>query len=147
MKYVSLSIDYIVRIGEVKLSDEGKQSISQSHELVLDYFQRVRSSDIIGLMNLFSEDSVIYEPFSKSKCLMGKSEIEPFLRTVVMANKGMQYELEIEKSGQSIGENMVIVFVRFNKVGSIASKFRFEFQPQDESNSLKIKTIHIEFMD
>ena len=129
------------------MSDEGKQSISQSHELVLDYFQRVRSSDIIGLMNLFSEDSVIYEPFSKSKCLMGKSEIEPFLRTVVMANKGMQYELEIEKSGKSIGENMVIVFVRFNKVGSIASKFRFEFQPQDESNSLKIKTIHIEFMD
>ena len=129
------------------MSDEGKQSISQSHELVLDYFQRVRSSDIIGLMNLFSEDSVIYEPFSKSKCLMGKSEIEPFLRTVVMANKGMQYELEIEKSGQSIGENMVIVFVRFNKVGSIASKFRFEFQPQDESNSLKIKTIHIEFID
>ena len=129
------------------MSDEGKQSISQSHELVLDYFQRVRSSDIIGLMNLFSEDSVIYEPFSKSKCLMGKSEIEPFLRTVVMANKGMQYELEIEKSGQSIGENMVIVFVRFNKVGSIASKFRFEFQPKDESNSLKIKTIHIEFID
>ena len=129
------------------MSDEGKQSISQSHELVLDYFQRVRSSDIIGLMNLFSEDSVIYEPFSKSKCLMGKSEIEPFLRTVVMANKGMQYELEIEKSGQSIGENMVIVFVRFNKVGSIASKFRFEFQPQDESNSLKIKTIHIEFIE
>ena len=128
------------------MSDEGKQSISQSHELVLDYFQRVRSSDIIGLMNLFSEDSVIYEPFSKSKCLMGKSEIEPFLRTVVMANKGMQYELEIEKSGQSTGENMVIVYVRFNKVGSIASKFRFEFQPQDESNSLKIKTIHIEFI-
>ena len=129
------------------MSDEGKQSISQSHELVLDYFQRVRSSDIIGLMNLFSEDSVIYEPFSKSKCLMGKSEIEPFLRTVVMANKGMRYELEIEKSGQSIGENMVIVLVRFNKVGSIASKFRFEFKPQDESNSLKIKTIHIEFID
>jgi ketosteroid isomerase-like protein len=129
------------------LSDEGKQSISQSHELVLDYFQRVRSSDITGLMNLFSEDSVIYEPFSKSKCVIGKSEIEPFLRTVVMANKGMQYDLEIEKSGQSTAENMVIVLVRFNKVGSIASKFRFEFQPQDESDSLKIKTMHIEFMD
>ncbi len=129
------------------MSDEGKQTISQSHELVLDYFQRVRSSDISGLMNLFSEDSVIYEPFSKSKCLIGKSEIEPFLRTVVMANKGMQYELEIEKSGQSTHENIVIVLVRFNKVGSIASKFRFEFQPQDESNSLKIKTIHIKFID
>lgn len=129
------------------MSDEGKQSISQSHELVLDYFQRVRSSDITGLMNLFSEDSVIYEPFSKSKCVIGKSEIEPFLRTVVMANKGMQYDLEIEKSGQSTAENMVIVLVRFNKVGSIASKFRFEFQPQDESDSLKIKTMHIEFMD
>jgi hypothetical protein len=98
-------------------------------------------------MNLFSEDSVIYEPFSKSKCLIGKSEIEPFLRTVIMANKGMQYELEIEKSGLSTDENMVIVLVRFNKVGSIASKFRFEFQPKDESNSLKIKTMHIEFID
>ena len=129
------------------MSDEGKQSISQSRELVLDYFQRVRSSDISGLMNLFSEDSVIYEPFSKSKCLIGKSEIEPFLRTVVMANKGMQYELEIEKSGVGTDENMLIVLVRFNKVGSIASKFRFEFQPQDESNSLKIKTIHIEFKE
>ena len=129
------------------MSDENKQSISQSRELVLDYFQRVRSSDISGLMNLFSEDSVIYEPFSKSKCLIGKSEIEPFLRTVIMANKGMQYELEIEKSGQSTDENMVIVLVRFNKVGSIASKFRFEFKPQDETNSLKIKTIHIEFID
>ena len=129
------------------MSDEDKQSISQSHELVLDYFQRVRSCDISGLMNLFSEDSVIYEPFSKSKCLIGKSEIEPFLRTVVMANKGMQYELEIEKSGQGTDENMLIVLVRFNKVGSIASKFRFEFQPQDESNSLKIKTIHIEFIE
>jgi hypothetical protein len=129
------------------LSDESKQNISQSHELVLDYFQRVRSSDISGLMNLFSDDSVIYEPFSKSKCLIGKSEIEPFLRTVVMANKGMQYELEIEKSGQSTGENMMIVLVRFNKVSSIASKFRFEFQSQDESDSLKIKTLHIEFID
>jgi len=98
-------------------------------------------------MNLFSEDSVIHEPFSKSKCLMGKSEIEPFLRTVVMANKGMQYELEIEKSGEGTDKNMLIVLVRFNKVGSIASKFRFEFQPQDESNSLKIKTIHIEFKE
>jgi ketosteroid isomerase-like protein len=130
------------------LRDEIRQSISKSREsLVLDYFQRVRSSDLSGLLNLFSDDSVIYEPFSKSKCLMGKSEIEPFLRTVVMANKGMQYELEIEKAGQSAGENMVIVLVRFNKVGSITSKFRFEFQPQDESNSLKIKTIHIEFID
>lgn len=129
------------------MRDEIKQSISKSRELVLDYFQRVRSSDLSGLLNLFSDNSVIYEPFSKSKCLIGKSEIEPFLRTVVMANKGMQYELEIEKSGQSTDENMVIVLVRFNKVGSITSKFTFEFQPQDESNSLKIKTIHIEFID
>jgi hypothetical protein len=129
------------------LRDEIKQSISKSRELVLDYFQRVRSSDLSGLLNLFSDNSVIYEPFSKSKSLIGKSEIEPFLRTVVMANKGMRYELEIEKSGQSTDENMVIVLVRFNKVGSIASKFRFEFKPQDESNSLKIKTIHIEFID
>ena len=54
-----------------------------------------------GLLSLFSNDSMIYEPFSKSKCLVGKSEIEPFLRTVIMANKGMQYNFNIKKPGQS----------------------------------------------
>jgi len=58
----------------------------------------------------------------------------------------MQYNLEIEKPGQSADENMVFVLVRFSKGGSTTSKFRFEFQPHDESNS-KNKTIHIEFID
>jgi ketosteroid isomerase-like protein len=130
------------------LSDKIRQSISNAREsLVSDYFQRVSSGDISGLLSLFSDDSMICEPFSKSKCLIGKSEIEPFLRTAIMANKGMQYNLEIEKPGHSADENLVFVLVRFSKGGSITSKFRFEFQPHDESNCLKIKTIHIEFID
>ena len=89
---------------------------------------------------------MMYEPFSKSKCLVGKSEIEPFLRTVIMANKGMQYNLDIEESGQSADENLLFVLVMFSKGGSATGRFRFEFRPRDESNCLKIKTIHIEFM-
>ena len=130
------------------MSDENRQSISNPREsLVSDYFQRVRSGDISGLLSLFSDDSMIYEPFSKSKCLVGKSEIEPFLRTVIMANKGMQYNLDIKEPGQSANENLLFVLVRFSKGGSTIGKFRFEFQPRDESNCLKIKILHIEFMD
>ena len=130
------------------MSDESRHSISNPRKsLVSDYFQRVRSGDILGLLSLFSDDSMIYEPFSKSKCLVGKSEIEPFLRTVIMANKGMQYNLDIKELGQSADENSLFVLVRFSKGGSTIGKFRFEFQPHDESNCLKIKTIHIEFMD
>ena len=65
---------------------------------------------------------MIYEPFNKSKCLVGKSEIEPFLRTVIMANKGMQYNLDIEESGQSADENLLSVLVRFSKGGSTIGK-------------------------
>ena len=114
------------------MSDESRQSISKPREsLVSDYFQRVRSGDISGLLSLFSDDSMIYEPFSKSKCLVGKSEIEPFLRTVIIANKGMQYKLDIEEPGQGADENWLFVLVRFSKGGSTTSKFRFEFQPHD----------------
>ena len=129
------------------MSGESRETISNLREsLVSDYFKLVSSGDVSGLSNLFSDDSMIYEPFSKSECLIGKSEIVPFLRTVIMANKGMHYNLEIEKPEQSSDENLVFVLVRFSKGGSTTCKFRFEFQPRDESNCLRIKTIHIEFI-
>ena len=91
-----------------------------------------------GLLSLFSNDSMIYEPFSKSTCLVGKSEIEPFLRTVIMANKGMQYDLDIKEPGQSADGNLLLVLVRFSKGGSTIGKFRFEFQPRDDRTGFKI---------
>ena len=64
---------------------------------VQKYFNRIKNRDIEGLLDLFCDDPVIEEPFSKSKILLGKSEIEPFLKSVIMANEGLKYEINIER--------------------------------------------------
>lgn len=83
--------------------------------LALDYFRRVKSGDLQGLLNLFSDDPVIYEPFSKLKYVTGKSAIQSFLRTVVMANTGLEHEIRIEKIGQKANENSAVVLVTLTK--------------------------------
>lgn len=59
-----------------------------------------------NLLNLFTEDCRIYEPFSKGhvssdnevidKPLKGRSEIESFLRIVMMACDGLKQEIKFE---------------------------------------------------
>ena len=125
-----------------------QEGIMRTNEsLVLDYFRRVKSGDIQGLLNLFSDDSVIYEPFSKLRCVTGKSAIESFLRTVVLANTGLQHEIRIEKRGQKANENSAVVLVTFHKGDSITCRFTFEFEPPDEFNRGRIKTLTIKFTD
>jgi len=57
-----------------------------------------------GLLNLFTDDCVIYEPLGKGTLLhnnlrekihlKGKSEIESFFNIVMMASDGFQYQIE-----------------------------------------------------
>jgi hypothetical protein len=58
-----------------------------------------------GLLNMFRDDCIIYEPFSrgstfrnsdgaKKSYLKGSSEIESFLNIVMMASEGLQYEIK-----------------------------------------------------
>lgn len=100
-----------------------------------------------GLLNLFSDDSIVYEPFSKSKTLIGKLEIEFFLKTVIMANEGMQYEIKIESEEQRNNKNRIITLVTFHKGDSIRSRFIFETEYINELNQSRIKTLRIEFID
>jgi hypothetical protein len=68
------------------------------------------------LLNLFTDDCVIFEPFSKKQLthpnigmrdityLKGKSEIESFFNIVMMASDGLQYQIEfklIDKANNS----------------------------------------------
>lgn len=129
--------------------DLHEEIIKPNESLVLDYFQRVKSGDLSGLSDLFSDDSIIYEPFSKSKYVTGKSDIESFLRTVIMANVGLQQEIKNgkrEMKGRS-NENRVVVLVTFHKGGSITGRFTFEFARPDGLITGKIKTLNIEFVD
>jgi len=126
-----------------------EEIIKPNESLVLDYFQRVKSGDLSGLLNMFSDDSIICEPFSNSKYVTGKSEIESFFRTVIMANRGLQQEIKFGKREMKArtNENRVVVLVTFHRGGSITSRFTFEFVRPDGLNNGKIKRLIIEFTD
>jgi hypothetical protein len=72
---------------------------------VSDYFHFIDKKDMQKLLNLFAEDCIIFEPFSKKQslhfdngndktCLKGKFEIESFFNVVMMASDGLQYQIE-----------------------------------------------------
>lgn len=75
-----------------------------NRRIVSDYFHFINEKDMQGLLNLFAEDCVIYEPLGKGTLLhnalrekihlKGKSEIESFLNIVMMASDGFQYQIE-----------------------------------------------------
>jgi hypothetical protein len=118
--------------------------------LIQDYFKRIKSRDLHGLLSLFSEDPVIHEPFSKSKHISGKSEIESFFRTVIMANEGVQQEVKIEKERyeRHKHKNSVTALVIFRKENAVKARFTFGFEdPNEPELKSRIKTLNIEFID
>jgi ketosteroid isomerase-like protein len=119
-----------------------------SHEwLVRQYFNRVRSGDLHGLLDLFSDNCVIHEPFSSSKFLTGKIEIEPFFRSAIMANQGVQYEIKIEKERRKTVGNSMVAVVVFRKENEIKGKFTFDFKDVGEGEVEGIKRLKIEFIE
>ena len=74
-------------------------------QAVLDYFRLIKEKDMPGLLNMFTDDCIIYEPFSrgstfhnsdraKKSYLKGSSEIGSFFYIVMMASDGLQYEIK-----------------------------------------------------
>lgn len=114
-------------------------------QVVIDYFRRISSGDMVGLLNLFSKDAIIDEPFSKS-LVVGKSQIEIFLKTVIMANRGTQVELDFVRDNNS--KNRLIVFATFRKSAVLKGKFLFEFVNKNRSKiKERIKFLKIEFVE
>jgi ketosteroid isomerase-like protein len=122
--------------------------LEKSYEWVIrQYFKRVAAGDLHGLLDLFSGDCVIHEPFSTSKYLTGKIEIEPFLRSAIMANQAVQYEIKIEKERRKTGRNTMVAVVVFHKENEIKAKFTFELEDVSEGEFGRIKILKIEFVD
>lgn len=118
------------------------------HEwLVRQYFERVKSGDLHGLLDLLSDDCVVHEPFSSSKILSGKIEIEPFFRSVIMANQGVRHDIKIEKEKQLRDKNSMVADIIFHKENEIKGKFTFEFHESIKGKFVGIKTLKIEFVD
>lgn len=58
-------------------------------QMVYDYFRLINKSDLEGLLNLFADDAIVYEPFSQeADGLRGRNAIRDFIRITIMADSG-----------------------------------------------------------
>ncbi|MFY3739985.1 MAG: ketosteroid isomerase-like protein [Candidatus Nitrosomirales archaeon] len=125
-----------------------EKTVVSEEDIISEYFKLVTKKDVDALLNLFAEDAVIYEPFSKSDYgLRGKSAIEPFLRVVLMANDKLKHTIVTGKRQESREGNQVTALVTFEKGDKLQGKFTFKFDTEHNSDlEGRIKTLHIEFM-
>ncbi len=130
------------------MKDSNYQQNEKDNEIIVkEYFRRIKSRDIEGILELFSDDAVIHEPFSRARRLFGKTEIKPFLKSVIMANEGLQYEINIERQKNNHTNNFVALVI-FRKGHEINSRFTFSFDNSGKSTLYgKIKSLLIEFID
>ena len=121
-----------------------------------EYFRLIKTKDMYGLLDLFADDALIDEPFSKSEAgkggLHGKSAIEPFLNVAIMVNAGLREEIEIEKSKprSDNGINQVTAYVTFERGGKVKARFTFELTSEENYNSQKqkkIQSLRIQFVE
>ena len=126
-----------------------------NEDTIQEYFRDLKNKDVDRLLDLFTEDAIIYEPFSKpdhgKTVLVGKRTIESFLKVAMIANEGLRYEIEFEKPelGQDSHKDRVICYVTFERGGKTRAKFTFEFGSEQNYNAnrqKKILALRIEFI-
>jgi ketosteroid isomerase-like protein len=141
--------------------------LRSDEDIVFEYFRLIKNKDITGLLDLFVDDAVVYEPFSKSDIqgktmgLRGKRAIEPFLGVAGMANEGLRGNVTIDKSdkktdGSENRSNQICAIVTFERGERITARFTFELISPVNNNSdddnmkinqkeKKIKSLRIQF--
>jgi len=143
-------------ISNSNISKRGRVKPPFDEDIVYEYFRLIKTKDIYRLLDLFMDDAIIHEPFSKSDDgngrLQGKTAIESFLTIAMMASAGLREEVEIEKSELRRDDdiNQVIAYVTFERGGKLQAKFTFELSSEENCNSLqkqkKIKSLDIQFI-
>jgi ketosteroid isomerase-like protein len=131
-----------------KRTDSPSLVILTNREMVNEYFRRVTEKDVRGLLQLFDEDAVVFEPFSNIKGgLVGRTVIENFLKVVVMANEGFKRTIRFVDES----EDRITAIVTFERGGSVTGKFAFSFIIRSNSDgvqvSKKISALRIEFIE
>jgi SnoaL-like domain len=116
-------------------------------QIVMKYFRLIDEKDMSSLLNLFTEDCTIYEPFSRDflsdegknkKPLKGRNEVESFFHVVMMASDGLKHEIEfvhspIEEPRQN-GDS--VITKSSSVVSALATFYRYE-----GGNKLKQKLV------
>jgi ketosteroid isomerase-like protein len=125
-----------------------EKTVVTEEDIISEYFKLVANRDVDALLNLFADDAVVYEPFSKSDYgLRGKSAIEPFLKVVLMANDKLKHTIVTGKRQENRESNQITALVTFEKGDKLEGKFTFKFDREHGPDlEGRIKTLHIEFM-
>ncbi|WP_337863699.1 hypothetical protein [Nitrososphaera sp.] len=124
-------------------------------DVVRRFFKLIDSKDLAGLLDLFEYDATVREPFSRSEVLRGRSEIEPFLKVVLMANSDMRRRIQLDPhqlreghrngggSGDDDGDedSKATATVTFEKGDKVRGRFAFVLNP----HSKKIRSLTIQF--
>jgi L-aminopeptidase/D-esterase-like protein len=116
--------------------------ITTDAQLVREYFRRI-AENAESALQLFTDDAIVYEPFSIESCLMGKSQIVHFLRIAQMANSGLGKKIGMTSDGKSGVE----VLVEFTREGTVSGRFLFKTQEVQTNAGVekKIKELKIQF--
>jgi hypothetical protein len=111
-------------------------------QLAKEYFDRIPVNSDAALQ-LFTDDAVIYEPFSVEDGLRGKEAIEHFLKVASIANQGLQKKI----SFTAHSKNSIEVLVQFTRGGTIKGKFQFRTEDVQTQTGFekKIKELRIQF--
>jgi|SRR5436853_1678111 len=117
-------------------------AVLANEQMVHEYFRLISKKDVYGLLDLFAEDSVVYEPFSKENGLHGKSTIQHFLKVAVMANAGLKRTITF---GQK-AVDAITALVTFERGDSVKGSFSFLFVIEEVSGRKKIKELKIRFV-
>jgi hypothetical protein len=122
-------------------------SILSNEQMVNEYFRLISKNDVRGLSQLFSDDAVVYEPFSNIHGgLQSKTAIENFFKVSIMANEGLKKTISFEDNK----EDSITAIVIFERVGRIKGKFAFHFVIESIHGYFerkKIKSLKIQFID
>lgn len=65
VNYSSYNIVVVLKTARNIVKKDRKMLYDNDEDIVFEYFELVKNNDIERLMNLFSPDAIVYEPFSK----------------------------------------------------------------------------------
>lgn len=124
-----------------------------NHHIILEYFRLIDRKDTHGLLNLFTDDCIIYEPFSKEpssyngirnekRGLRGKSEIASFFRVIMMVSDGLQHEIEFIDNDVD-ATDVQIEDIATSESSSIVSALASFYKNKNGDNLKERLTFHI----
>jgi hypothetical protein len=124
-------------------------TLTTNQKLVFECFKLASQNKIEELLELFADDVIIYEPFSKKEeeeGLHGKPAVRSFLNMMTLASDdSLRYDIfSIEEDSN----DKIVALVVFEKGDKITAKFAFEMTPPGKDNKdKKIRVVRVEFLD